>query len=102
MPIRSKASPVANRMTIQDALTRAIRHLDSAGIGAARISAETLLMSALHCDRTHLLSHPERELTPAEQAKFESHITQRAAGTPLQYITGHQEFWGLDFRVNSN
>src|SRR5436305_14101085 len=87
-------------MNTKDALTRAIQHLDSADIGAARISAETLLMSALHCDRAHLLSHPERELTAAEQNKFESDIAQRGAGLPLQYITGHQEFWGLDFRVN--
>jgi release factor glutamine methyltransferase len=26
-------------------------------------------------------------------------VTRRAAGEPLQYITGHQEFYGLDFLV---
>jgi release factor glutamine methyltransferase len=27
-------------------------------------------------------------------------IEERSTGKPTQYITGHQEFWGLDFEVN--
>ena len=27
-------------------------------------------------------------------------LAQRATGMPSQYITGHQEFWGLDFVVS--
>lgn len=66
---------------------------------AARLSAEVLLFHAVHCDRTHLYAHPERELTADEQQQYEALITRRAAGEPLQYITGHQEFWRMDFRV---
>jgi len=87
-------------VAIKDALADAIHQLDAAGIGAARISAESLMMFTLNCDRAHLLSHPERELTSAQQSAFTEAINQRAIGTPLQYITGHQEFWGLDFLVN--
>ena len=30
---------------------------------------------------------------------IEQALAQRVGGTPTQYITGHQEFWGMDFIV---
>ena len=63
------------------------------------MNAETLLMFVLGVNRAYLYAHPERELTAEEQARYDKVIAQRAAGVPSQYITGHQEFWGLDFVV---
>lgn len=63
------------------------------------MNAEMLLMFALACDRAYLFAHPERELSPEEHARYDEAIAQRASGYPAQYITGHQEFWGLDFIV---
>jgi release factor glutamine methyltransferase len=51
-------------------------------------------------DRSYLFAHPERELSPEEQYRYEEVITQREQGCPTQYITGHQEFWGLDLLVS--
>lgn len=56
-------------------------------------------MFVLNCDRAYLHAHPERELTPDESARYESALAERARGVPAQYITGHQEFWGMDFIV---
>ena len=64
------------------------------------MNAETLMMFVLGVSRAYLYAHPERELTGEEQASYEDAIAQRAAGVPSQYITGHQEFWGLDFLVS--
>jgi release factor glutamine methyltransferase len=64
------------------------------------MNAELLLMFTLTCDRAYLFAHPERELTVDEQTRYEKAITQRARGVPAQYITGHQEFWGMDFIVS--
>ena len=64
------------------------------------MNAETLMMFVLGVNRAHLYAHPERELTPEEQARYDEVIAQRARGVPSQYITGHQEFWGLDFVVS--
>jgi release factor glutamine methyltransferase len=64
------------------------------------MNAEVLLMFTLACDRAYLYAHPERELTSDEQARYEEVLAQRARGVPSQYITGHQEFWGLDFIVS--
>jgi release factor glutamine methyltransferase len=64
------------------------------------MNAELLLMFTLECDRAYLFAHPERELSSEEQARYEETLKQRAQGIPAQYITGHQEFWGMDFIVN--
>ena len=57
-------------------------------------------MFTLGCDRAYLYAHPERELTPDEMRRYDEALARRAAGTPAQYITGHQEFWGLDLIVS--
>jgi len=64
------------------------------------MNAELLLMFTLGCDRAYLYGHPERELTDDEERRYWAALKQRAAGIPAQYITGHQEFWGMDFIVS--
>jgi release factor glutamine methyltransferase len=59
-----------------------------------------LLMFTLGCDRAYLYAHPERVLTPDEVLRYDEALAERARGTPSQYITGHQEFWGLDLLVS--
>ena len=56
-------------------------------------------MFTLSVDRAYLFAHPERELTPEESARYEEALGHRSRGVPAQYITGHQEFWGLDLIV---
>jgi release factor glutamine methyltransferase len=84
---------------LRQALQQAITKLEAAGIDAARLSAEVLAFHVLGYDRAYLYAHPERLLTEAELAQYESLVERRAAGEPLQYLTGHQEFWGADFLV---
>jgi release factor glutamine methyltransferase len=69
-------------------------------VPSPRLNAELLLMFALDCERSYLYAHPERELTAAEQYRYDDVVHERAKGCPTQYITGHQEFWGLDLLVS--
>jgi len=85
---------------LRDALQAAIVRLTAEHVPSPRLNAETLLMFSLNCDRAHLYAHPERELTREEQSRYEEALTQRSKGVPAQYITGHQEFWGLDLIVS--
>lgn len=64
------------------------------------MNAELLLMFTLDRDRAYLYAHPERDLTVDEQARYDAALAERARGVPAQYITGHQEFWGLDLIVS--
>jgi release factor glutamine methyltransferase len=63
------------------------------------MNAERLIMFTLSCDRAYLYAHPERDLTSDEMCRYDEALARRASGVPAQYITGHQEFWGLDFIV---
>jgi release factor glutamine methyltransferase len=56
-------------------------------------------MFVLGCDRAYIFAHPERELTSDEEMRFDAALKERARGVPAQYITGHQEFWGMDLIV---
>jgi release factor glutamine methyltransferase len=85
---------------LRHALQSAIARLTAESVPSPRLNAETLLMFTLNCDRAHLFAHPERELTAEEQSRYDEALTQRAKGVPAQYITGHQEFWGMDFIVS--
>jgi release factor glutamine methyltransferase len=86
-------------MELKTALEHAVGVLTSRDVASPRLAAEVLLMHTLECDRAHLYAHPERVLTPDEMNEYHSFVHERASGKPTQYITGHQEFWGMDFLV---
>ncbi|MGH9493003.1 MAG: N5-glutamine methyltransferase family protein [Terriglobales bacterium] len=87
-------------MQLKAALDSAIDRLTVANVGSPRMNAEVLLMFTLACDRAHLYAHAKRELSPDEHSRYQAALEERARGKPAQYITGHQEFWGLDFLVS--
>jgi release factor glutamine methyltransferase len=87
-------------MDLKTALEHAVGVLTSRDVASPRLAAEVLLMHTLHCDRAHLYAHPERALTADEMNEYHSFVHERAGGKPTQYITGHQEFWGMDFLVS--
>lgn len=86
-------------MQLKDSLSTAITRLTKEDVPSPRMNAELLLMFTLSCDRAYLFAHPERELTPEEGSRYEATLAERSRGVPAQYITGHQEFWGMDFIV---
>ena len=86
-------------VTLREILTSAVSRLTAANTPSPRMNAELLLMFTLECDRAYLHAHPERDLNAAEQGRYEEALAERARGVPAQYITGHQEFWGMDLIV---
>ena len=85
--------------SLRDALTTAVNHLTASHVPSPRLNAELLLMFTLDCDRAYLFAHPERELSLEEHGRYDEALAERVRGVPAQYITGHQEFWGMDFVV---
>ena len=86
-------------MNLQTALQQGTQILEEASIPVPRLTAEVLLSHAVHCDRTFLYAHGERELKEVEWIHYGRYLHERLAGKPTQYITGRQEFYGREFRV---
>ncbi|HYT49153.1 MAG TPA: peptide chain release factor N(5)-glutamine methyltransferase, partial [Pyrinomonadaceae bacterium] len=85
--------------TIQSAIAESEQVLIAAGVSEARMETSLLMAHVLSCGRTFLIAHANEILTPGQLQAFQSFVLRRAAGEPLQYVTGHQEFFKLDFEV---
>ena len=64
-----------------------------------RASAEVLLAHTLGVSRLDLYLRYDQPLTPEELARFKGLVVQRRNGIPVAYLTGHREFWSLNFQV---
>ncbi len=87
--------------SIAQALVEATQLLRRAGLAEARRDAATLLAHLIGRDQTYLITHAERDLAGTDVTRYRAFIERRATGEPLQYITGHQEFFNLDFKVTN-
>jgi len=85
--------------SIGTALREAARTLEATGISEPRLDAVALMSHVLGRDRTFLVAHPEATIAERQLKQFEEFVARRTMGEPLQYITGHQEFFKLDFEV---
>lgn len=83
--------------TVNHTLTTAkqtLSHLEDSSI-----IAEALLTHTLNLPSTHLWSHPDHSLTPAQITTYQSYIHRAANHEPLAYILGYREFYGRRFQV---
>lgn len=62
--------------------------------------AEMLLLHAMGLERVALYSDPDRVIGEAAQRAFAEAVERRQLAEPVQYITGRQEFYGIDLRVS--
>ena len=90
---------MVDKYSIAEALKEASRVLDGAGVPEARREAGSLLSFVLGKDRTFLISHAEDVVDDDSVDQLREFVERRAAGEPLQYITGVQDFYGREFRV---
>lgn len=92
---QEKALPLSVRSILREGLAR----LRAARVPSDTLAAEVLLLYVLERDRAWLYSHADEQLDPYLVASYFTLIARRVTGEPTQYLTGKQEFWGLDFEV---
>ena len=58
------------------------------------------LLFVIEQPSSFLITDESYQLTDSELKQFYTGVTQMQQGTPLAYLTGQQEFWSLNFKVN--
>lgn len=83
------------------ALTAAVQHLRLGGVPDPRVDAELLLAHVLGVSRgrAQALALVGVGLDPADALRFRELVLRRGAREPLQHLTGHAGFRGLDLLV---
>lgn len=84
---------------VAEVLRKSAEILSASGVAEPRREAASLLAFAIGKDKTFLVAHSEYNVSGNEKALFDEFVRRRAAREPFQYITGRQEFYGLDFIV---
>lgn len=87
-------------MTLKQALSRARGILADGNIEDAPLESELLLRHTLKISQVQLYLDLDHELSPNQEQTFWQLIKRRLNGEPTAYITGHREFYGLDFYVS--
>jgi release factor glutamine methyltransferase len=87
-------------MLAGEALAQAATQLHNEGVESPRLDAELLLAHVLGTNRAAILARPDQRLTPKELTRYRDLVARRAGREPLAYITGHREFFGLDFVID--
>lgn len=86
-------------LTVAEALEKGKQALERDEVDSPRLTAEVLLSHVIGRERSFLFGHPEYQMASSEAARWREALQQRCEGKPTQYITGWQEFYGLEFRV---
>lgn len=86
--------------TILRVLRWAQTFLQHKGISEPWAAAAVLLAHCLRCTRLDLYLRYDQPLSAGELDCYKRLLRRRLAHEPTQYITGHQEFWSLDFLVS--
>lgn len=88
--------------SIAESILEASQVLSISGVPQPRREASSLLQDVIGRDRTFVISHADDVLTAEQLQRFRQFVDRRAAGEPLQYITGRQSFFGLNFQVTKD
>ncbi len=83
-------------MLLQGRETLTANRIEDAGL-----EAEVLLRHTLSFDRVQFYLQQDRELSAEENENFRQSLQRRLNNEPTAYITGHREFYGRDFYVDS-
>ena len=89
-------------MTVLELLNWSTHYLGEHRVENPRLDAELLVVQALHLSREELYTLLHSQVKEEDKETLEGLLRRRGRGEPLQYISGRQEFWSIDLRVDPN
>jgi release factor glutamine methyltransferase len=88
-----------NPVSIGGALLWGAEVLSQAKLENSRLDAEVLLRHVLNMEKEQLYMNVDAPISAGQEAMFRELLLRRSRREPVAYITGHKEFWSLDFFV---
>ncbi len=89
-------------MNSSELFKKTVFELKKSGIKSAEIDAQILLEFVSGKSREFLLTNPDLKLKNREIEALKNLTNRRKSEEPIAYITGHKEFFCLDFLVDKN
>ncbi len=99
MEVQTSAVLARVPATVREAIRTGSEYLRQAGIDSARLDAEVLLRDVLGMEQTDFYLSIDEAMDATAEREFHKLLSRRAGREPVAYITGHKEFWSLDFVV---
>ncbi len=75
--------------------------LKAVGIDQPAIDARLMLEVAAEVSRLEIVTDPYREMTPEQEALYDSYLERRSRREPVSLILGRKGFWKIMLNVNS-
>lgn len=85
-------------MTFQQFKIQSIKELS--GSPSPSLDVEVLMQWILKKDKSYILFHRDEKLSEEQESQLKKSISLRKTGLPIAYITGHKEFYGIEFMVS--
>lgn len=86
--------PIDIKTAVDNAI-RQIHHLSA----TAQLDAGVILAHVLDVERSYIIAHGRKMLSPEQALRYQQLIERRAQGEPVAYLTGVREFWSLPLIV---
>lgn len=89
-------------MKISELINWGIKTLKENQIEDETIKAKILMQYVLGKNQEYIIVNGEQEIEKVKEREYKKYIEELIKGKPLQYITNHQEFMGIDFYIDEN
>jgi release factor glutamine methyltransferase len=89
-----------NPRSLRSVLLSGTHLLRREGIENSELDAEVLLRHVLQMEKEQLYMNGDVPISSGQEAEFQKLLLRRLQREPIAYITGHKEFWSLDFVVS--
>ena len=100
LPPRLQPDSLSRLKTLAQLVAWAENILGTYEIDTPRLDAEVLLAHTLRVSRSGLYARLQERVSAAQKNDFQQYVVRRTRREPVAYITGHQEFWSLEFQVS--
>ena len=85
--------------SVRETIRETHQALEAAGIPDARLEAEVMVMAVMRMTRQNIFAEQESEVPDHLSQDLMAIVTQRLERTPLAYILGYREFYGINVLV---